>query len=441
MIKILFVSSVPPGIKNYATILFENLLHLRNKIEIQLTWLVTSPTRIDLSAQNNSEITILDFNDYNNALEVVKEVKPDLIYSQPAFSPTDYAFLLAGKFLGVPVIGGEIRSSPSPLYQPSNPRRIIRSQISQLFQRNIPGSVTQEKKLIMGRGRFYICKYFFLIRTQQAMRMKKLQMFREFLLDFRRLVLIVKSYEKPNLRFSCDLNFLDGETRVEEFIKSGYKRSSLIVTGNPTYDSIFQRLEKFKLATSKDKIRILLVTTNPSDSGGNRTRKLRDYWIKSIVTEISKYKNEMSLVVKIHPSGEVLSEYQLLVSSIDPSVKVYQQGDIIEFLESSDVVIGWSANTALVLSLIARRPIIIWNIFEVKGDMFLEKGLAIECKGPESVIESIYHSLSSNPASEEKVNEFINQYFYKFDGKATERIANVISDFLKERDKMVTKTY
>ena len=88
------------------------------------------------------------------------------------------------------------------------------------------------------------------------------------------------------------------------------------MTGDPTYDFILQRLENFQSTFGKDsKIRILLVTTNPGDPGGHWSTKRRDYWIKSIVSEISKYKDEMSLAIKIHPFGEILL-YQFIKKRI-----------------------------------------------------------------------------------------------------------------------------
>ena len=45
--------------------------------------------------------------------------------------------------------------------------------------------------------------------------------------------------------FAVDLHFLDGEIMMKPLLDAGFKKSTLVVTGNPIHDDIFQKITKF----------------------------------------------------------------------------------------------------------------------------------------------------------------------------------------------------
>lgn len=439
ILRILTLSHTMPDVKSYRTILFEDLLPiLKTKTNVHITWLIYKPEKLNLPSQEDPDTTILDIHDYNNAVEVVQKVKPDIIYVLPGLNAPDYALSLAGKFLHIPVVGGELGNV---FFTKKSRIGLIISYINQFFQRSVPTDTNENQKQLMRRGRFFIYKHIFLLRTFKAVKMDRLKILSELFILFRMYFGLEANaiYSK----FACTLHFLDNENMMKRLADAGVEKSSLVVTGNPTYDVVFKRLQKFKSSIRKDdKIRILLVTINLPAMGERWTKRRRDSAVKGIVTEIYKHKEEMSLVVKIHPTSEVLSEYQSLINPIDPSVLIYQKEDIVDLLEMSDVIIGTSASTAILCALIAKKPIIIHNCFNVDNDVFLENGLALECKQLSKLVTSIYDVLSSNPASPEKVENFIRGFLYSLDGCASERISHAIMELLgtKERSQISNLT-
>jgi hypothetical protein len=161
------------------------------------------------------------------------------------------------------------------------------------------------------------------------------------------------------------------------------------------------------------------------------TRKQRDDLVKVLVTEISKHKDEMSLVVKIHPSSEILSDYEKLIHPIDSSIPIYQKEDIQEFLNNSDVVLAYSASSGPIQALILKKPIIIINL-NLAGDIMLERKIVTECTDPSKIVSSIHQAISSNPATERKINEFVEDYIFKADGLAYERVGKAIIEIIKK---------
>ncbi|MGI0010752.1 MAG: hypothetical protein ACREAE_05075 [Nitrosopumilaceae archaeon] len=430
MIKILIIRHSTPDVRNYSSILFENLLQvLKNRTKLHLTWFVYLPEKLKLYPRDEPDTTILDIHDFENAVGVIQREKPDIIYALIGPSVIDYAFVLAAQFFNIPIICGEL--DILTFYKRSSKKEIFRLYLTQLFQNKLPIDTDLNQKRFMKRFRFFVYKHLFLLRTLQSIKMSRLKIFGKFFLLLR-FYLVFDTKMVIEKSSPASLHFLYNDTSIEPLIKIGFERSSLVVTGDPTYDNLFRRLQQFRPSVrNDDKIHVLIVTSNPNDPGGRWRKKLRDMWLKSIVMEITKHKDTVSLAVKIHPTGESLSEYHLIVNTIDPDIPVYQKGDIIDFLTDTDVVIGSTTSTALVCALIAKKPIIIWNFANVEGDAMLECGLVLECKEQSSLIPSIHQILSSNPASPEKVEKFIHKYLYKSDGRATERIADAIMELLK----------
>ena len=64
MIKILTVNNAMPDIKNYNTLLFENVFPiLKQTTDVHLTWLIVTPNKIKLPDKQKSGISILDIHD------------------------------------------------------------------------------------------------------------------------------------------------------------------------------------------------------------------------------------------------------------------------------------------------------------------------------------------------------------------------------------------
>ena len=79
----------------------------------------------------------------------------------------------------------------------------------------------------------------------------------------------------------------------------------------------------------------------------------------------------MSLTVKIHPSSEVLSDYQNLIHEIDQDIIIHKNGDVMEFINNSDIIITYSGSSSLVYALVSQKPIIVCNFFNLENDLFI----------------------------------------------------------------------
>ena len=93
-----------PNIKSITTLILENLIPvLKSHVDIHVIWFVYSPDKLNLEKITDTGEKIIDIHDYENAIEVLKKEKPDMIYSGASWDPINYAFSIAGKIFNIPV--------------------------------------------------------------------------------------------------------------------------------------------------------------------------------------------------------------------------------------------------------------------------------------------------------------------------------------------------
>ena len=422
MFKILISNYILPEIRNFRTLIFEQVLPFLENYDVEVEWLIYMPDKIKPNSRENEKYKVLDFHDYDNAIDLVRDVKPDIIYAAAYPISPDIAIRLAGEHFKIPVVA----DVANEVVMEDRLGKMIGANISRFFQNSVSTDTNENQKQFMRRGRFWIQKYLFLLRTQLAVKMSILKIIEDFFITFSAHFV----WKKNNPKFAVDYHFVEGNLLFNNLIKMGYKKSSLILTGNPIYDKAFQKLTQFSPSTKNTKIRVLLLT-HAMYEHGFWTRKQRDDLVKVLVTEISKHKDEMSLVVKIHPSSEILSDYEKLIQPIDSSIPIYQKEDIQEFLNNTDVVLAYSTSSGPIQALILKKPIIMINQ-NLTGDIMLERKIVTECTDPSKIVSSIHQAISSNPATERKINEFVEDYIFKADGLAYERVGKAIIEIIKK---------
>ena len=422
-IRILIPTYVSPDTKSIITLFFENLLPvLKQHANIHIIWLVYQPDRINQSQKISEDTTVIDIHDYDNAIELLQKQKPDIIFASATRSFIDYALSIASKSMGIPVFS-MFWSDWYTLISSKTQHAAL--SMSRFFQSSTPTDTNQSQKQPMRRGRFFMAKYLFLARTQKAAKMNLFQIISNFFMLLKHNLFDVAT----DSRFANTIHFLEDNNLQKSLIEAGFEKSTLIVTGNPIFDKALQKsLEQKNSLEKSNKKRILLAPSTLYEHGF-WNKEQRDFAIKEIAKQIYQKNDEMSLTVKIHPSTSILSEYISIINPIDSSIPVYQKGDIREYLENIDLVITFQSSTAEVFAIIARKPIIICNFFQSQRDTLVEKGVAIECTDSSNLVKLI-EQIPHNSEYDKKRDDFIKEFLYKADGRASERICDEILKLL-----------
>ncbi len=425
-IKILIPSHVTPEIKSVITLFFENVLPvLKQHVKVQLIWFVYRPDQINDLTKTSDNFTILDIHDYDNAVELLQKQKPDIVFTSATRSFVDYALSTAAKFVGIPTFSmfwSDWYFTPT-----SSKAHHAKLSISRFFHSSTPTDTNQNQKQTMRRGRFFMSKYLFLARTQKSVNMNPFQIISNFFMLLKHNLFDLAT----DSRFANTVHFLEDKKLQNSLMESGFQESTLIVTGNPIFDQALKKSLENNTLLKKDTKKRILFAPSTLYEHGFWTKEQRDFSIKEVITQIHEMNDKISIIVKIHPSTSILYEYKSIIDKIDSSIPVYQEGGIQEFLENIDLVITFESSTAEVYATIARKPIVICNFFHSEQDIMVKKGVAVECTDPSNLLESIAKA-TNNSEYDEKRDSFIKEFFYKPDGRASERICGEILKLKKK---------
>ena len=215
MVKIIVVHHTLPNIRGFTTLLFKNLIPmLQEKIEVNLVWVIHS--NIDISEYKcDKNEKIIKMNDYDNAFDILKKEKPDLIYTRIGISIPDYAFSLAAKSLKIFRVGSEIAI---PLYTTKNKTGIL-SQISNKNRDDQPNKIQN-----------FFANYKFLINTQRKTGWNYFKIFLDLcsiFLIYSPIRLRAPEYmqRESSTKFQLDLHFVESEQSVKVLRDLGFEES------------------------------------------------------------------------------------------------------------------------------------------------------------------------------------------------------------------------
>ena len=436
MLKILVVNNLFPHMQNSTTVLFKNIVPIiKKKLEIKVFWIITDDygERIKVT-DSNYEISYLS--DYNNAREKLEKIKPDLSYHFIGNSITDYAFLVAERFLKIPSFGHA--DSQYVLSQSNNEvvignyfreqtskKKIFLEHVRQFFEKKNVGSVNN---INANRGINFLKKCYFLIRTLRSIQKSHLEVIAEL---FGQIKLF---YNPPSSgfqeKYNCDLMFTENNPSVEFLVNSGLKRENIRVIGNPVFDNAFEKRDQ--ILPKDDKIlNILFITANLTGGQGKSdfSRSRRNQMIKETISSLNQFHKETSLVIKIHPTGESYIEYKQLLEKFE-NIHLSQKDDIIDLISKSDVIITPVTSTATIIALIMNKPIIIWNYFHVEQDLLLRTDTVLECKDISELGNCLDSVKSFREKNAERINKFIDENFSY--GNSSQRVVSEILDLVKK---------
>jgi hypothetical protein len=234
-IRILFPYSVGPNVSSFYSLFFENIIPiLRKTIDVKIIWVIYQPEK-NIISKSIDGIEVRYIQDYSDALDVLQVEQPDILFSfcWPDFIA--YSFSLAAKSLGIPTFS--ILFSHS--YQERSHKQTITGYITRFFEKSVPTDSSQNQKQFMRRGAFFLKKYVFLMKTQKSLGFGFSRIIKDFFMLFK--LLLVETSGTIDSRFATTIHFAVGENIIQPYVDKGFNSSSIILTGNPIYDSTFKK--------------------------------------------------------------------------------------------------------------------------------------------------------------------------------------------------------
>ena len=412
---------------NRTTIFFNNIIpHLSKLIEVKVYWLITD----DYGQRHNvisPQYEYLFMSDFKNAMEVCEKIKPDAIYHLVGWHIVDYAFVIAKKILKIPSFSigegyGENDHFDEVDY--ADTKAIILQYVREFFETKS----IEEQKVKKSRGMNFIKKTLFLIKTMKAVNrswVKTIPIMWEFFQIGKKQ--LKKGFDKF-AKFGADIIFAENMSQVKLLVTGGIKRENIVMVGSPIFDNAFTKRKQLSEKIN-NKLNILFITANISGLQGksNWTKSKRNQMTKELADRFDHAPNT-ALTIKIHPISENYKEYEDMLESFK-NVNLCQVDYIVDLLEKSDIVITPCTSTATSIALVMKKPIIIWNHFQVMGDLFLSKGFALECKNKDEIEYCVDNVKEFTDQNKEKIDKFVKEEYG--DGYATQRIITELEKWVK----------
>jgi hypothetical protein len=416
MKKILVLCHVPPDRITHTTMLFQNILPiLKEKIDVEVIWVVLMSKKIKNYKISENE-RVVDIRNFNNFSEIIDNEKPDLVYAAATFSFIDYAASISAKHNNIPVLSRWY----NPLDDDSGKQNeLIKSYAKRFLEKTTPSDEENDSKIIMKRVRFFMYKYWFLMKTLKSINIK---LPRRFMISLKILNYFLNMGKKRVLpEFANTMHWLENKSVYNELHNAGYKKQSLVVTGNPMYDDAFKKI-KNKTISKSEKIKILFAPIALFEHG-LMTKKQNEFTFKTILQTINSEKN-FDVEIKIHPTTQNLKYYQKLTHDVNESIPLVKNGHILDHILEADILITYIGNSSVhVNALISKKPIIVCNFFNKEPGTYVNQNLIKECTNPQELKKIIFEN---KMFQNKNIDEFITKHFYKNDGKSSKRLCDVI---------------
>jgi len=274
------------------------------------------------------------------------------------------------------------------------------------------------------RGKFYLYKYLFFLKTLKSSNLG----FTKFLSYFFE-SLWVNSFgtfdKKLDPRLIFDKVCLPHENWIEPLLKIGFPKNSLVVTGSPIFD-MYNILNIKEQKFEKNKITKILLVTQSHQSHGTVSGKVYSKKLLELISEIQK-NPKYELGLKIHPTSETVEEYSKILKNFNSQIPIFQQEHLSEILENYDVAISFGKFSGVHFDiLMSGTPLITMTIFDDPEQItVLKHNCSIRCDST-SNLDNIIDDLSNKLIPMKNIESFLYTVSNPLDGKASERFADEI---------------
>ena len=212
-------------------------------------------------------------------------------------------------------------------------------------------------------------------------------------------------------------------------IKCGHNPENVISVGSPRHDKFFQA----KKIDSKGMI--LLATTGVPEFFAE-TSTTNDYvkfnnFIREVCRVVKNLKDK-KLVIKPHPQPDFVNNIIDLIKEIDPQIEIVFDTDLIELINSCEMLITFNNSTIALESMILNKPTI-----SLQTDKWAEENQLVKKHGMVSIskledIEPSIHSILKDDVLKMNIlknsDNFIQKY-YTNRGSASTFLAQFLENF------------
>lgn len=241
-----------------------------------------------------------------------------------------------------------------------------------------------------------------------------------------------------------DVYAVIGNRSKQVLVSCGVSPQRIVITGYPLFDKTYQ-LPSFEKEKVKQQFGlydgcVVLLVTQPLVEDGLWKPYMHEKLVKSVIQATEQL--NLQFVIKLHPR-EVMEKYEAIIKGKEnKKVIIVKNVDLHKLLQISDVVIVISSTVGL-WALVYNKPLITITCFSMGHyNMYESEDMAIAVKNLENlpeVLGSIIENKKGRSKSLRITKERLYDHLYRLDGKASERIAKLITNLIDRRERCQKK--
>jgi hypothetical protein len=236
------------------------------------------------------------------------------------------------------------------------------------------------------------------------------------------------------MHLSTDRVAVIGEESLKELSGLGVERERMIITGRPGFDDLVKEdgnekvVDPFKMGkTSK----YILFTSQPFVVGAFKSLQSRNKIIENIYSLSSP---DMPIMVKPHP-GEDMRLHRKLAKKYPYTILANKESDTNQLIKQCEIFMTCSSTTAL-QAMIAEKLIIIINLEGCSEHTpYYQIGATLRVDSPDELVRILRYALDNRDEVLRKLrqerNNFVMRNAYLPDGKASERVRDIIVEMVE----------
>lgn len=214
-----------------------------------------------------------------------------------------------------------------------------------------------------------------------------------------------------------------------------YTADKVVVTGSSRYDLIARADEIYNREEFRKMLNLTLTKTIALVTTENLPIVEENILFLRSILQALKELPEVQVVIKPHP-GEKSKWYEQIVKEEKVKAEILpKNSDTFEALYACDLLIT-CFSTVATEAMILNKPVITVNLTGATDPMpYAESGVAIGVYKEEDISHAIRDALYNEELRQRlaiNMKKFVYEHAYKQDGKATERVADLIHEMIEE---------
>jgi len=234
-----------------------------------------------------------------------------------------------------------------------------------------------------------------------------------------------------------------GEESAEVLVRQGADPAAIVLTGAPRYDALFrreglpERAETLARMGLDETDRLIVFASYPLAISATHSAEHKEAIVRALAEAVEEIPNG-ALVVKLHPLETDPIAERVLSMKPRPRFRVVGDvdGPLYPLLAACDVLATFTSTTALEAAILG-RSILVVNLSGLPDTTpYVREGIALYADSAGAVGPALARLLDDEALRgqlEEARRRFIRRFATSDDGRAAERVADLILEMVRER--------